>query len=357
MTAPARLGDEDLLLAVSLIPYLHSRGEPDPERPWLETTPVRLDEVAARFGVEPERILRVMHLMADLTDPIENANLPRQSELGYEWDWPDEENGHMIALQRSIGLRRVPSLSARERAALIAGLQQLAALPGFVDPEAAQALAAKLGASRQLVPLSEDALRAEAEELARAIAEGRRVRFTYRAAASGTAVRTVDPQRLDAVDGDRYLRGWDLDREAHRAFRLDRMRELEVLEEAAADHPDPPAELFAPGEGDVEVTLRILDEALPELEGYAPGRPTKADAAGWRTVRLRLASWDPLVRLACANAGRIEVLAPDVARAAVAAWARGELPGSAASKTSASSTDSAPSTPSADDPAVGAPGA
>jgi predicted DNA-binding transcriptional regulator YafY len=65
--------------------------------------------------------------------------------------------------------------------------------------------------------------------VASAVRASRRVRFTY-VADGATTEREVDPQRLSVSAGRRYLTGWDHLRNAQRAFRLDRITELEVTD-------------------------------------------------------------------------------------------------------------------------------
>jgi proteasome accessory factor B len=59
--------------------------------------------------------------------------------------------------------------------------------------------------------------------LAQAIADGQAVQFAYTSAASGKAVRTVEPWRLVVRGGPLYLVGLDRDRGASRTYRLSRI--------------------------------------------------------------------------------------------------------------------------------------
>lgn len=80
---------------------------------------------------------------------------------------------------------------------------------------------------------------AAAVPLAEAVVGRRRVRFSYRTAAGELATRTVDPAAVVARRGATYLVGRDHDRDALRAFRLDRVEgEVEVLADHAGPVPD-----------------------------------------------------------------------------------------------------------------------
>ena len=73
--------------------------------------------------------------------------------------------------------------------------------------------------------------------LAGAVDKRRQVRFTYWSMSSNrTSERTVHPARIFIVDGEPYLVAWDNSVGEHRTFRLDRMRDVEVLEASATPH-------------------------------------------------------------------------------------------------------------------------
>ena len=104
--------------------------------------------------------------------------------------------------------------------------------------------------------------------LADAVVERRVVRFAYRTRAGLDATRTVDPAAVVLRGGVTYLLGRDHDRDALRAFRLDRvLGDVEVLDEPAG--PVPPdldvAQLVAgPDQTPVAVDLRHADGRVEE---------------------------------------------------------------------------------------------
>ena len=50
-------------------------------------------------------------------------------------------------------------------------------------------------------------------------------------------VRTIDPYRLVSEESATYLDAWDVEQDAQRKYRLDRISSLEVTEESAIHHP------------------------------------------------------------------------------------------------------------------------
>jgi proteasome accessory factor C len=153
------------------------------------------------------------------------------------------------------------------------------------------------------------------------------VEFDYRTSRGDSERRRVDPLRIESVDQDWYVRGWDAGRGAVRTFRLDRMSDLAVTDEAIVRHPGDvalPDALFEPSDEDLTVTIEVAEAALPLLGDYltedAPTRPS-ASRPGWLQTSLRVAHYHGLKRLAAGMPGVLVVLEPEEARTAVAEWA------------------------------------
>lgn len=84
-------------------------------------------------------------------------------------------------------------------------------------------------------------------DLALAIRDHERIRFTYTSGADATTTRRVEPHTLAPADRHWYLLCWDLDREDWRTFRVDRLTEVfhtRVLFEPRALTPEEVDELF-----------------------------------------------------------------------------------------------------------------
>ncbi|WP_406859867.1 WYL domain-containing protein [Streptomyces sp. HUAS MG47] len=155
-------------------------------------------------------------------------------------------------------------LAADEATALLVAARAVATLPGLRegDREALLRATAKLEAAAGEVAGASSRLSVTFEseggvfaEVDRAISERRRlwVRY-YSPARDELTEREVDPIRLFAV-GHTYMEAWCHLSEARRTFRLDRVAEIRILEEASA----PP-----------EIELRDLSEGLVQPSAEDP---------------------------------------------------------------------------------------
>ncbi len=153
------------------------------------------------------------------------------------------------------------------------------------------------------------------------------LRFDYRTASGDAATRTVDPYAVVQRRGAWYLVARDHDRDAQRAFRLDRVEgRMQPAGEPAAftppDELDLAAAVAGPDAERVEVELAVAPPARWAVEargGIATGRTTDD---GWQVLRVpgvdrvRDRSW--LLGLG----DEVEVLAPQDLRAEVASRLR-----------------------------------
>lgn len=162
------------------------------------------------------------------------------------------------------------------------------------------------------------------DRLADALVRHTALRFAYRTASGETATRTVDPYAVVQRRGAWYLVARDHDRDAQRAFRLDRIEgRLTPVGPPGAFTPPEDLDLAAAVAGPeaerVEVVLAVAPAARWAVEargGIATGEVT---ADGWDVLRvpgvdrLRDRSW--LLGLG----DEVEVLLPEELRADVAA--------------------------------------
>jgi len=311
------MGAQDrLLLLLALIPYLI-----DHER-------VSVTEAAAHFGVSPERVRQAVRLIAVSGVPGQT----RQYLPGDLFDiaWDDFEENDRIVITNLVAIDDAPRFSAREAAALIAGLQYMQALPEFADRAALGKLMAKLTRGASGAPASVAVAAAGADTTLNtvrgAISAGERIEFDYLNARGRSQRRTVDPLRLESVDQDWYLRAWCHLRRAVRTFRLDRMDRVTTTGEPVTDHGDRieiPEALFEPSPDDLVVEVEVAPGRLPLVSAYLdPESAAQTRADGRTRARIRVAHLPGLVRLVAGMPGGIRVLAPREARDAVAAWAR-----------------------------------
>ena len=287
--------------------------------------PLSLAQLRRRTGYycdgRPESTRRAFERDKDelrgLGIPIEAVTLPHSEEVGYRIP------------RRSYELPDV-DLSAEEVAALALAVR-LTGVEG--TPLALAKLAARAPDPAQLdvgVDTRVEVAPTPGDGVATAVIERRALTFTYRRADGGTAPRTVDPYGVVQRRAAWYLVGRDHDRDALRAYRLDRMTvEPRPVGEAGAFEPPADLDLAAavtgPREPGVEVTLAVDASArwAVELRG---GRDTGRRHTDGRAV-LTLDELHPVRDRAwiLGLGGAVEVLSPARLRDEVAAGFRAVL--------------------------------
>jgi len=299
--------------------------------PWLlEHDRVSVQEAAAHFGVGEDVIRSSVSLVAMSGIPGDTATY--QHDDLFDIDWDAFEDDDEIAITQHVAIDDAPRLSAREAAALIAGLQYLQSLPENAGHPTIRRLVEKLSRGASGVP-SQLAVAGgpDSEPLAlvrRAVAEGHRVRFSYLNSRGEQEERDVDPLRVESIDADWYLRGWDHLRQALRTFRFDRMGDMVVTEDpiehdAAEMHL--PDTLFEPSAEDLEVTIEASPEVIGLLADYIPDGALTSEVGDRIRTTLRVSHYHGLKRLIAGMPGTVRVVAPEQARRAVAEWAAAGL--------------------------------
>lgn len=311
---PAALrGPDRLAFLLALVPYLQ------------EHDTVSVTDVATHFDVTPGRVREAVMLIAVSGVPGSTSQYQHGDLFDIQWD--EFELHDRIVLTHLVGIDDAPRFSAREAAALIAGLQYLSALPENADRAAIASLMAKLTRGASAPPtqlLAENSGSADALALIRAAdLADMQVEFDYLNGAGEHDHRFVDPLRMESIDRDWYLRGWCHLRAAVRTFRLDRMSELRVTDRRRTGPSVSvlPDRLFEPSEDDLTVIVELPQAALPMLYDYRPELVDEGVEGDRCRVRLRLASFHGLKRLTSGLPGIVTVIAPSEARRIVADWA------------------------------------
>jgi len=305
---------EKLTFLLSLVPYL------------IERERVSVAEVAEHFGVDAEQIREAVRLIAVSGVPGETSTYQYEDLFDIAWD--DFEDNDQIVLTNQVALDDSPRFSAREAAALIAGLQYLSALPENADRAAVASLMTKLsrGASAQPSPLAvEDTGSDSTLALIRqSVTAGVQLEFDYLGARGTLEHRRVDPLRVESMDADWYLRGWDHLRGAVRTFRLDRISDPRVSEQpishSAADVALPDT-LFESSADDLVVTVDVTNSAAALLADYIPDGAVREQLEGRVRTTVRVSHYHGLKRLMASMSGVATVVAPAEARRVVAEWA------------------------------------
>lgn len=200
------------------------------------------------------------------------------------------------------------------------------------DVPALRSAVAKLHATLGIAPGAVTVLDAEPSEviarLRAAIADGHRVRFEYRGRDDrAPQERRIEPWVVELHDGAWYLHGHDVEQDAARMFRLDRMAGLVVTDDAVTtERPvDLPHPAYAPGDHDVEVLLRLGPAAAWLLDAVQADEVHPEGDDGTVRVHLRTGSEEWLARLVLMAAGRAEVLQPESLRERVRSLSREAL--------------------------------
>lgn len=326
---------DKLVFLLSLVPYL------------LEQRVVDVAEAAAHFGTGEHEIRDAVRLIATSGLPGETGTY-QPNDL-FDIDWDSFEDDDVIVIVHHVAIDDAPRLSAREAAALIAGLQYLSASPENAGSAQLATLMAKLTEGASATPSRLAVAESEADAslgvVREAVTGGRQLEFSYRNALGRQGRRRVDPLRIASLGADWYLQAYCHTREDFRNFRVDRMSDLVVTDVAIEEHSDRevPDTLFQGSDTDLDVVVDVAPDALPLLADYLADSRTE-DVAGRLRVTLRLAHYHGLKRLIAGLPGLVTVVAPDEARAVVAEWAEAGLAGYHDGPASVPGDDQAPRT-------------
>ncbi|MFM9878193.1 MAG: helix-turn-helix transcriptional regulator, partial [Rhodoglobus sp.] len=264
---------DKLAFLLSLVPYLMDRDR------------VSVAEAAIHFGVPQEQIREAVRLISVSGIPGETASYQHGDLFDISWD--DFEDNDEIVLTNLVAIDDSPRFSAREAAALIAGLQYLSALPEHSDRAAVASLQSKLSRGASAVPSQVAVEASETDDTVRLIREAVeksvQLKFDYLNSRGELENRHVDPLRVESVDADWYLRGWCHLREAVRTFRLDRISQALVTDEPithGATDVTLPDTLFEGSPDDLLVTIDVAAGAEALLADYVPDGATSTVVDG-----------------------------------------------------------------------------
>lgn len=294
--------------------------------PWLLERPgASIDEIVATFGTD-ERTIR-----ADL-DSLDFCGLPG---LGggdlFEVNIIEDR----VVVRMADELRRPLRLTPREALRLVLTVDAVAEAMGDELPalrSAVDKIRTAAGVPEGVrVQLGSEGGRWVAP-VRQALGEGRRLRLSYQGRSDESPQdRLLDPWALHVAEGNWYVQGHDHRADDRRTFRLDRVADLEVLDEAVT-HPAPagplPAPRYAPGPDDTAVELVLGPRARWLAEVIEPdGVDDLSD--GRRRVRFSTDALRWVERLVLMGAGDVEVVVPsslgadvrDEARTALARYA------------------------------------
>jgi proteasome accessory factor C len=303
-------------LLLQLVPYLLGKGE------------VSVAEAAVDFDVTPGEMRSMVERLTVIGLPGESGYWQLPHDL-FDIDWDLLDRDDVIAITNTVGLERSPRFTAREAAALLAGLQLARSLPGFGDNELVTGLLGKLARGAASAPpaviVAPGPVDGVRDVVDRALRGRVAVTFTYRAPGAGATTRTVDPIKVHIANDQWYLQGWCHLRQAVRTFHLDRVSDAALTDIAAVHGGDDVPDLFAPSDDEVVARLRFPRAVAPLLADYLERAEIDDSGMDTSVASLRLADEQSLKRLAARRGGEVELLEPAGARRAAAEWAAAGL--------------------------------
>lgn len=309
------VASERARLLLLLVPYLISKEE------------VSLGEAASQFDVSIDEMRSMVEKLTLIGRPGDSGfwQLPHEM-FDIDWELLDEQD--TIRLTNVVALERAPRLSAREAAALIAGLQLARSVPGVGDSEIFSGLLSKLSRGASAAPADVIVAPGPVDEVRVAVSDavrrGMAVAFRYQAPDAPATTRTVDPVTVRIADGQWYLQGWCHMREAMRTFHLERVSDITITDIAVGRHGDDVPELFASTTGDTGAIIRFPSQLAPLLGEIL--RDAELQTVRTKTTaRMRIADPAALKRIAARRGGDVEILEPSGARRSAAEWAAAGL--------------------------------
>jgi proteasome accessory factor C len=299
--------------------------------PYLEARPagVRVARAARDFGVSEKQLHSDLELLF-------MCGLPGYGpgdliDLAFE--------GDRVRVTFPAGMERPLRLTTDEAVALVVALRALQETPGLAEGQAVTSALAKVSevAGHVAGTVTPVAVSLEAREEALAVVRdglqrGRALHLHYYVPSRDERTeRTVDPMRLLLVDGHTYLEAWCRRVEDVRLFRLDRVDDVQVLDEPAAPPPqaherDIEHGVYQPQPGFPAVRLRLARSARWVADYYPVESATPVDdPPGGLAVTLRTADLAWARRLVASLGGAACVDEPIELATQVAADARAAL--------------------------------
>jgi proteasome accessory factor C len=307
MTAPVGGAKEQVSRLLTLVPYLHSRGE------------VRLEDAARALGVPADQLLRDLRVLLMCGLP---GGYP-DDLIDVDLDALEEPDGDgVIRVSNADYLSRPLRLSPTEASALIVALRALRASSTDDTREVVDRALGKLetavaegAATQQIYPgESVDELAALRAELVDAATRQRQLRLRYYVPSRDEeSDRVVDPRGVVSANGFDYLDAWCHSAEAPRLFRLDRIHEATVLDSPVPTDPESPRDLsdglFLTSQDTVPVVL-LLAPAARWVPDYYPVERVRRRRGGAIEVTMRVADPRWLERLLLRLAPHARVVDP-----------------------------------------------
>ena len=275
----------------------------------------KISDVAKHFQVTEKEIASAV-----VTISLSGVGLYRPDELFF-LDYDLLEEG-IVDLSFAPTLEAVPRLSTRQAAAIASGLAYLVDLVDPSDQKEIGELLSILGrgaAGAQQLPFMVQPVRGDVDlgKARQAVAERRAIKCSYRNSNGEVSDREIEPLRLESREANWYLRGYCLTNKETRIFRLDRMRDIVLLDtfNERADGPSQSEEIYAVRDSDTEVLFEVDPAAFSLIADYKPDFEIRGNKSV--QVRIAIGQIENLGRIVSRYSGKVRVLAPETARQVV----------------------------------------
>jgi len=283
----------------------------------------RLTDLANHFQVTEKEVRSAV-----VTISLSGVGMYRPDELFF-LDYDLLEEG-IVDLSFAPTLEAVPRLSTRQVAAIASGLSYLLNLVDTKDQQQIKQLLEILGRgafSSNELPFMVQPTRGDGDLalVRQAVAETRAIKCSYINAAGEVTNREIEPQLLESREANWFLKGFCRSNQETRVFRLDRMREIELLDffyerELPSTETD---QIYSVRKSDLEVLFEVDPEAFAFVADYRP----EFEISGNKSVQVKIpiGQLETLGRIVARYSGKVRVLAPAAARVSVREFAQRAL--------------------------------
>lgn len=315
--SPRRLEASDkVTLLLSMVPFL------------MMNSPVSVQELALRFEISEQQVQELIELLAVSGVPGDSGAYQHQDLFDINWDLFETEQ--IVDLWNHVEVETTPKFSAREAAALVAGLQYISGLLPENERPVITTLLEKISYASSTLPeniLVSPVTHSVAADVATTALESNAVlSFTYHAQNGQPQQREVEPLRIDLVGTQQYLRAWCRDKDALRTFRFDRMSDAALTNQTFTPriHPNElPDDLFIVSDENIVVSFEVDHDVLNLINAYQP--TVREKSAESYLVDIHFGSIMSVPSCVALFPGSIRVISPPEAVSAVSQWAERAL--------------------------------
>jgi len=261
----------------------------------------KLTDLANHFQVTEKEIRSAV-----VTISLSGVGMYRPDELFF-LDYDLLEEG-IVDLSFAPTLEAVPRLSTRQAAAIASGLSYLMDLVDTKDQEQIKELLDVLG---------------------RGALSTKELPFVVQPNPGdgdlALVSREIEPQLLESREANWFLKGFCRTNQEFRVFRLDRMREIVLLQQFE-ERELPKADndqIYSIRKSDTDVLFEVEPEAFSLIADYKP----EFEISGNKSVQVKIpiGQLETLGRIVARYSGKVRVLAPAEARLAVREFAQRAL--------------------------------